>query len=101
MDDFVLGVVVGAGGLALIFWRRQFAASTVKQQNRFWRTSYGPEQVAFSEQAAIVVGVFALAMALSFWLDLFWLPVVLLAGAVVGLNVLRVPRRRLGKHDSH
>jgi F0F1-type ATP synthase assembly protein I len=94
MDDFVPGVAAALGGLALIFWRRQFAASTVRQQNRFWRTKYGPAQVAFSEQAAILIGVFSLVMAVSFWLDLFWPPVIVLAGGVLGLNVLRLRRRR-------
>ena len=101
MDDFVLGVVAVVGGLALIVWRRQFAASTVRQQNRFWRTRYGPAAVAFSEQAAVLIGIFSLAMALSFWLRFFWLPVVVLGSCVVGLNVLHFRRRRAGKRDSH
>jgi F0F1-type ATP synthase assembly protein I len=101
MDDFVPGVAAALGGLALIFWRRQFAASTVRQQNRFWRTKYGPAQVAFSEQAAILIGVFSLVMAVSFWLDLFWPPVIVLAGGVLGLNVLRLRRRRVSKRDLH
>jgi F0F1-type ATP synthase assembly protein I len=95
MEDLVLGVVAAVGGLALIFWRRQFAVSTVRQQNRLWRTRYGLEQVAFSEQAAILIGVFSLAMAVSFWLDLFWPPVIVLVFGVLGLNVLRVRRRRV------
>jgi hypothetical protein len=95
MEDLVLGGVAAVGGLALIFWRRQFALSTVRQQNRLWRTSYGPEQVAFSEQAAILLGVFSLAMAVSFWLDLFWPPVIVLVFGVLGLNVLRLRRRRV------
>jgi len=35
-------------------------------------------------------------MALSFWLDLFWLPVIVLIGGVLGLNLLRL-RGRVGK----
>jgi F0F1-type ATP synthase assembly protein I len=101
MEDFVLGVVAAVGGLVVIFWRRQFAATTVTQQNRFWRTRYGPEQVAFNEQVAILLGVFSLAMALSFWLDLFWPPVIVLVGGVLGLNVLRLSRRRMSKRDLH
>jgi len=101
MDDFVVGVLAAVGGLALIVWRRQFAASTVRQQNRFWRTRYGPAEVAFNEQAAVLIGIFSLAMALSFWLRFFWLPVVVLGSGVVGLNVLHFRRRRGGKRDSH
>lgn len=95
MEDLVLGVVAAVGGLALIFWRRQFAVITVRQQNRFWRTRYGLEQVAFNEQAAILIGVFSLAMAVSFWLGLFWPPVIVLVFGVLGLNVLRLRRRRV------
>jgi F0F1-type ATP synthase assembly protein I len=101
MDDFIVGVVAAVGGLALIFWPRQFAASTVKQQNRFWRTRYGPAQVAFNEQASILIGVFSLVMAVSIWLDLFWPPVIVLAGGVLGLNVLRLRRRHASKRDLH
>jgi hypothetical protein len=93
VDDTVLGIVAAVGGLALIVWRRQFAASTVRQQNWFWRTKYGPREVAFSERAAVLVGFFGLALALSFWLDLFWLPVIVLVSGVLGLNLLRLRRR--------
>jgi hypothetical protein len=93
MEDIVLGMVAAVGGLALIVCRRQFAASTVRQQNRFWRTKYGPPQVAFNERAAIVLGIFALAMALSFWLDVFWPPVIVLGAGVLGLNMSRLRRR--------
>jgi hypothetical protein len=96
VDDIVLGIVAAVGGLALIVWRRQFAANTVRQQNSFWRTKYGSREIAFSERASVLVGVFALAMALSFWLDLFWLPVIVLIGGVLGLNLLRL-RGRVGK----
>jgi hypothetical protein len=100
VDDFLFGAVVLVGGVLLIVLRKQFAASTVRQQNRFWRTSYGPAEVAFSERAAILLGVFALAMALSFWLDAFWLPVIVLGGGVLWLNLLRLRRRRVSKGDS-
>jgi hypothetical protein len=96
VEDIVLGILAAVGGLALIVWRRQFAASTVRQQNWFWRTKYGPPEVAFTERAAILLGVFSLAMALSFWLDLFWPPVIVLGGGVLGLNLLRL-RRRVSK----
>lgn len=94
VEDIILGIVVAMGGVALIVWRRQFAASTVRQQNWFWRTKYGPPEVAFTERAAILIGVFSLAMALAFWLDLFWLPVIVLVSGVFGLNGLRLWRRR-------
>jgi hypothetical protein len=95
VEGVVLGIVAAVGGLALIVWRRQFAASTVRQQNWFWRTKYGPREGAFNERAAVLVGLFALAMALSFWLDLFWLPVIVLVGGVLSLNPLRLrPRIR-------
>ena len=93
MQDIVLGTVAAVGGLVLIVWRRQFAASTVRQQNWFWRTRYGPREAAFSERAAVLVGLFALAMAVSFWLDLFWPPVIVLVSGVLGLNLLRLRRR--------
>jgi hypothetical protein len=90
----VLGTAAAVGGLALIVWRREFAARTVRQQNWLWRTNYGPREVAFSERAAVLIGVFALAMALSFWLDLFWLPVIVLVGGLVVLNLLRLRGRK-------
>jgi hypothetical protein len=99
MADIVLGLAMAVGGLALIVWRRQFAASTVRQQNRFWRTTYGPAEVAFSERAALLIGVFALAMAVSFWLELFWPPLIVLGGGVLVLNFSRL-RRRIRERQS-
>ena len=67
MGNFLFGAVLVVGGVFLIVLRKQFAASTVKQQNWFWRRNYGPRQVKHNERAAIVVGLFAFALGLSFW----------------------------------
>jgi prepilin signal peptidase PulO-like enzyme (type II secretory pathway) len=99
MADIVLGMAMAVGGLALIVWRRQFAASTVRQQNRFWRTSYGPLEVAFNERAAILIGIFALAMALSIWLGLFWPPLIVLVAGVLALNLSRLRRRKIERQS--
>jgi hypothetical protein len=93
VDDIVLGIVAAIAGLALILWRRKFAASTVRQQNWFWRTRYGSSEVAFNERAAILLGAFCLASAVSFWFHLFWPPLIVLGGGVLGLNLLRLRRR--------
>jgi hypothetical protein len=93
VDNFVLGVVAAGAGFALIVWRRPLAASTVRQQNWFWRRRYGPAEVAFNERAAILIGVFSLALALSLWFDLVWLPVIVLIGGVFALNLWRLRRR--------
>lgn len=93
MTDIVIGIVVAAAGLIMIVWRRPLAAHTVREQNRFWRTKYGPAEVTFSERAFVLIGVFSLAIALSFWLDLFWLPLLVLGGGVLALNLWRLRRR--------
>jgi hypothetical protein len=67
VDDFLFGAVSVVGGVLLILLRKPFAASTVKQQNRLWRRNYGPRQVKHNERAAIIVGLFAFALGLSFW----------------------------------
>jgi len=67
VDDFLFGAISVVGGVLLIVLRKQFAVSTVKQQNWFWRRNYGPRQIKHNERAAIVVGLFALALGLSFW----------------------------------
>jgi hypothetical protein len=94
MDNVVLGVVAAAAGLILIVWRRGLAAQTVREQNRFWRTRYGPAEVAFNQRVLILIGVFSIALALSFWFDLFWLPVVVLGAGVLALNLWRFRQRR-------
>jgi hypothetical protein len=93
MDDVVLSLVAARAGLVLIFWRRTLAPVIVRQQNRFWRTTYGAGEVAFNERALIVIGLFSLALALSFWLHLVWLPIVVLVGGIVVLNISRLRRR--------
>jgi hypothetical protein len=67
VGDFLFGALSVVGGVLLIMLRKQFAAGTVKQQNRFWRRDYGPRQIKHNERAAIVVGLFAFALGLSFW----------------------------------
>ena len=67
MDDFLVGAVSVVFGLYLIVRRKQFAARTVRQQNRFWRTNYGERQIRHNERAAIVIGVFALFLAVMLW----------------------------------
>ena len=67
MDDFLLGAVSVVFGLYVIVRRKQFAARTVRQQNRFWRTNYGERQIRHNERAAIVIGVFALFLAVMLW----------------------------------
>jgi len=67
VDDFLLGAVSVVFGLYLIVRRKQFAARTVRQQNWFWRTNYGARQIRHNERAAIVIGVFALFLAVMFW----------------------------------
>jgi hypothetical protein len=39
---------------------KQFAATTVKQQNWSWRRNYEPREIRHNERAAIIVGLFAL-----------------------------------------
>lgn len=67
MDAFLFGAVLVVGGVLLIVLRKHFAVSTGKQQNWLWRRNYEPRQVKHNERAAIVVGLFALALGLSFW----------------------------------
>ena len=67
MDNFLFGAACAAFGVYLITRRKQFAARTVRQQNWFWRTRYGPREVRHNERAAVVVGVFAFVLALMFW----------------------------------
>jgi hypothetical protein len=43
------------------------AATTVRQQNRFWRKTYGPREVKHNERAAVGVGIFAIVLALIVW----------------------------------
>ena len=69
MEDFLIGALCAAFGVYLIVRRRQFAASTVRGQNRFWRTNYGPRQIRHNERAAVVLGVFAFVLALTIWFD--------------------------------
>jgi len=69
VDDFLLGAVSALFGLYLIVRRKQFAARTVRQQNWFWRMNYGSRQIRHNERAAIVIGVFALFLAVMFWSD--------------------------------
>jgi hypothetical protein len=52
MDNFLFGAACAALGVYLIVRREQFAARTVRQQNRFWRRNYGPREVRQSERAA-------------------------------------------------
>jgi hypothetical protein len=68
MGDFLIGVILAAFGVYLIIRRKQEAASTVKQQNRFWRKTYGPREVKQSERAAVIVGIFSILIALAIWL---------------------------------
>jgi len=67
VDDFLFGAVSVVAGVLLILRRKEFAASTVKQQNWLWRRNYGPRQIKHNERAAIVVGLFAFALGLTFW----------------------------------
>jgi hypothetical protein len=67
MDDFLFGAVAAAFGLYLLTRRKQFAARTVRQQNSFWRRNWGEREIKQSERAAIIVGIFALALALKIW----------------------------------
>ena len=67
MGDFLIGAVLVVFGVLLVARRKQFAASTVKQQNWFWRRNYGPREIKHNERAAIVVGLFAFALGLYAW----------------------------------
>ena len=67
MDNFLFGTACAAFGIYLIARRKQFAARTVRQQNRFWRTNYGPRQIQHNERAAIIIGIFAFVLAVTFW----------------------------------
>ncbi len=67
MNDVVVGAVAAVFGVFLIVGRRQFATRTVRQQNRFWRKHYGEREVKHNERAAVIVGVFVLAVALLIW----------------------------------
>jgi uncharacterized iron-regulated membrane protein len=67
VENLLLGVVSVVAGVVLIARRKQFAAATVRQQNKIWRTNYGPRQVRHNERAAVVVGLFSFALALMFW----------------------------------
>jgi hypothetical protein len=67
VDNFLFGAVSVAFGLYLITRRKQFAARTVREQNRIWRTKYGPRQIRHNERAAVVLGAFAFVLALTIW----------------------------------
>jgi hypothetical protein len=67
VGDFLIGAVLVVFGVLLIVRRKQMAASTVKQQNWFWRRNYGPREIRHNERAAIVVGLFAVALGLTLW----------------------------------
>jgi hypothetical protein len=67
VGDFRFGAALVVAGVLLIVRRKQFAASTVKQQNWFSRRNYGLRQIAHNERAAIIVGLFGLVLGLTFW----------------------------------
>jgi hypothetical protein len=67
VGDFLFGAVSVVAGVLLTVRRKQFAASTVKQQNWLWRRNYGSRQIRHNERAAIVVGLFAVVLGLTFW----------------------------------
>jgi len=67
VDDFLFGAVSVVAGVLLILRRKEFAASTVKQQNWLWRRNYGSRQIKHNEVAAIVVGLFAFVLGVTFW----------------------------------
>jgi hypothetical protein len=94
MEDVVLGIVTAVAGVVVIVRRKPLAAGIVQEQNRFWRTSYGATQIAFNERVLVLLGVFSLAMAVSFWLELFWPPLIALGAGVLWLNLVRLRERR-------
>jgi hypothetical protein len=65
--------LVGAGmfvlGTVLVWRRKDVAARTVREQNAFWRTSFGERQIRVGQKVSVIVGLAFIAFAFVFWLS--------------------------------
>jgi hypothetical protein len=54
---YITSIIAILTGLALLIWRRRFAAAVVREQNRMWGFHFGQREERISTFMATLVGI--------------------------------------------